>query len=336
MRDQVLGLKLILVDVDNQDDAYVIFETLNTRGKDLGVSDLVRNHLLWLLKKDNENLDLARDTFDGVLTLFRASRADINANKFILHQRLSEYSYVSEAKLFRAIRSTIGEAQAQQYLDRLRADARLYRAISEPLSPLRTWKREEMPARSSLEALAIFGVTQPLPMLLSLMRAYEAGGIKLPKLKAALAAIERFHFAFTAVASQPSSGGISSMYALHARELTAASDQQAKADVIAELSAKLREKRPPREIFVAGFMELRASELYSQQKALVTYILRRFHAEHVGGPLPAFDAMGIEHLAPQGDAGDPDLVAMVGNLLYVDDGLNEGLGRRASPPSRPF
>jgi hypothetical protein len=42
IRDAVLDLKVILVKLDDEDDAYIIFETLNTRGKDLSLADLVR------------------------------------------------------------------------------------------------------------------------------------------------------------------------------------------------------------------------------------------------------------------------------------------------------
>lgn len=335
MRDQLLGVKLILIEVDDQDDAYFIFETLNTRGKDLGVSDLVRNLLLSHLKQDNQGLDLARDTFERILVLFRSSRTDINVNKFFLHQWLSQHSYVSEAKLFRAIRSTVGKAQAQDYLDNLDYDARLYRTISEPDAPVRKWTKEERPVRDSLLALAMFGVTQPLPMLLSLFRAYERKDIKLAALKRAVKAIEDFHFAFTAVASQPSSGGISSMYALHARELAAAKTPNARSLEINTLIDKLRDRRPSKEIFVAGFQDLRASELYSHHKRLVTYILRRFHAERIGPP-PDPDAMTIEHLSNQGKAKDGDLVAMVGNLLYIDLELNGKLGSKSFSAKKPI
>jgi hypothetical protein len=328
IRNKVLALKLILIEVDNQDDAYFIFETLNTRGKNLSVSDLVRNLLMSLLKQEKAQVDLAREGFEGILVLFRSSRADINVNRFLLHQWLSQHSYVSEAKLFRAIRAEIRtKQQAKTYLGALKTDARLYRTISEPITPLRKWRKEEAPVRESLEALAIFGVTQPLPMLLSLIRAHERKDIKLAALKRAVQAIEDFHFAFTAVASQPSSGGISSMYALHARQLAAAEDPTARSKEIEALIEKLREKRPSRELFIAGFHDLRASELYSQQKRLVTYILRRFHSEHVGSP-PSPDVMTLEHIANQSKAKDDDLIAMVGNLLYVDLKLNDQLGNK--------
>lgn len=327
IRDKVLSLKLILIEMDDQDDAYFVFETLNTRGKDLGVSDLVRNLLMSHLKQDNADVDLARDAFERILDLFRFSRADINVNRFLLHQWLSQYSYTSEAKLFRSIRSRIDPNDAQAYLDQLDEDAKLYRAISEPGSPLRKWKKEERPVLDSLGALALFGVTQPLPMLLALMRAYERKEIRLAALKRAVRAVEDFHFAFTAVASQPSSGGISSMYALHARILTAAKKPDARQVEINALIAKLRGKRPSHDVFVAGFQDLRASELYSQQKRLVTYILRRFHSKHEGASADP-DVMTIEHIANQGKAADGGLVAMVGNLLYVDLDLNERLGNK--------
>lgn len=327
IRDKVLSLKLILIEVDNPDDAYFIFETLNTRGKDLGVSDLVRNLLMSHLKQDNADVDLARDAFERLLHLFRSSRADINVNKFLLHQWISTYSYTSEAKLFRAIRGRIRPEDAQEYLNVLDSDAKLYRAISEPSAPLRKWKREERPVRDSMAALSMFGVTQPLPMLLALMRAYENKEIRLPALKRAVQAIEDFHFAFTAVASQPSSGGISSMYALHARNLTDAKNPDKRSLEIKALIDKLRDKRPSRELFIAGFQDLRASEIYSQQKRLVTYILRRFHAVRDGTPVDP-DEMSLEHIANQTRTKNPDLVAMIGNILYVDHTLNGKLGEK--------
>ena len=49
LRDRLLNLQVIIVELDNEDEAYIIFETLNTRGKDLAVQDLLKNHLTRLL-----------------------------------------------------------------------------------------------------------------------------------------------------------------------------------------------------------------------------------------------------------------------------------------------
>ena len=61
IRSKLLKLKLIFVELDNEDDAYIIFETLNTRGKDLRVSDLVKNHLTKILRRKNKNVDITKD-----------------------------------------------------------------------------------------------------------------------------------------------------------------------------------------------------------------------------------------------------------------------------------
>ena len=54
IRDTVLSLKVIFVRLEDEDDAYVIFETLNTRGKDLGLADLVKNHFTRMIKKKKQ------------------------------------------------------------------------------------------------------------------------------------------------------------------------------------------------------------------------------------------------------------------------------------------
>ncbi len=60
--------------------AYVIFETLNTRGKDLTLSDLVKSHLSRLLKPTNKGVDLARDQWEEIAKTFEESQADISVS----------------------------------------------------------------------------------------------------------------------------------------------------------------------------------------------------------------------------------------------------------------
>ena len=90
----------------------------------------------------------------------------------------------------------------------------------------------------------LFRVQQQTPCVLSLVREYKEGKIKKKHLEAALIAIEKFHFLFTAVTSQRSSGGISSMYASLGRRLFEAADTHAAVDVIRDLKNKLRPKIP--------------------------------------------------------------------------------------------
>src|SRR5207249_10342921 len=107
IRDKLLGLKLIFTSLDNEDDAYLIFETLNTRGKDLTLSDLVKSHLARLLKPPNKGVDLAKDKWETINTTFEASAADLSVSTFLHHFWLSRHDYVTEKKLYKALRKQI-------------------------------------------------------------------------------------------------------------------------------------------------------------------------------------------------------------------------------------
>jgi uncharacterized protein with ParB-like and HNH nuclease domain len=140
LRDRLLRLQLISIQLNSEDDAYLIFETLNTRGKDLTVADLVKNHLTRILKTKNKGVDAAREKWEGIRAHFDESAEDIDINRFLHHSWLSRHPYLPEKKLFREIKRTIGKPVAQTYLNQLDSDAKFYRRILEPSS--HKWKKE--------------------------------------------------------------------------------------------------------------------------------------------------------------------------------------------------
>ena len=340
LRDLLLGLRVIWIEHGNEDDAYVIFETLNSRGKDLEVADLLKNHLLNRLRgTGNSSADAARGKWELMRSALEASDSQrrIDPNRFILHWWLSQHDYVAERKLFIAIKSRIKtKPLAKAALESLADDAVSYRAVVEPSS--RSWPIEEQPAKRALRALEIFGVTQPAPLLLSLMRSRESS----PKLGAShfnktLQTIERFHFQHTVVSQLRSSGGVSEMYAKTARELyTAGDDNQKRASVLASLRKKLLDRQPDREQFVLSFLDrFHFSDSYTRDSKLVRYVLETLlrHAQ----PSTGTDNLTIEHIMPQSamkEGQSFDTVAGLGNLLLVSESVNGALGSRAFPAKR--
>ncbi len=236
IRDKILSLKLIYTALENDDDAYIIFETLNTRGKDLTLSDLVKSHLARLLKPTNNGVDLAKDKWNKIHEVFEASQADLSVSTFIHHFWLSRYEYITEKKLYKAFRKRIKKDQAADVLDDLVSESKIYRFIHEPSA--RNWKKDEAEVRDALRAMNLFRIKQQLPLVLSVMRHYEDRALKTRHVRAILTAIESFHFTFTAIASQRSSGGISFMYALAARELYQAKTLEEKVKVLQDFQKK--------------------------------------------------------------------------------------------------
>ncbi|MGA2631160.1 MAG: DUF262 domain-containing HNH endonuclease family protein [Terriglobia bacterium] len=330
IRDKVLGLKLIFTSLDNDDDAYMIFETLNTRGKDLTLSDLVKSHLARLLKPTNKGVDLAKDKWVKIAETFEESQADLSISTFIHHFWLSRYEYVTEKKLYKALRKRIKKEIAAQFLDDLLRESKLYRQIHEPT--YKKWKKEDLEMRDSLDGMNLFRIKQQLPLVLAVMRHYEDRTLKPKHVEEVLSAIENFHFVFTAVASQRSSGGVSFMYASAAKNLHEASKLTDKATVLRSLREKLKTKRPPYAEFEARFLELRYSSKFTKQKKLIRYLLAKiFQRNSSGTPLDP-DKLTIEHIAPENPPGTAGLtdeqIASVGNLIVIDQTLNNKLANK--------
>jgi len=330
IRDKALGLKLIFTSLDTEDDAYLIFETLNTRGKDLTLSDLVKSHLARLLKPTNKGVDLPKDKWSEIAETFEESQADLSISTFIHHFWLSRYDYVTEKKLYKALRKRIKKDNAAQFLDDLLRESKIYRQIYEPA--YKKWKKEDLEMRDSLEAMNLFRVRQQLPLVLAVMRHYEDGTLKSQKVKDVLSAIEKFHFVFTAVASQRSSGGISLMYASAAKNLHEASNVPDKAAVLDSLHKKLKAKRPLYAEFEARFLELRYSSKFTKQRNLLRYLLARICQWNCSGAPLDMDKLTIEHIAPENPLGETVLsdeqIASVGNLIVIDQELNNKLSNK--------
>jgi hypothetical protein len=327
MRDRLLGLRVIWVELSNEDDAYVVFETLNSRGKDLEVVDLLKNLLLNKLRSSgNQAADAPREQWNRVRSGFEESQARIDVNRFVLHWWLSHRDYVAQKKLFRAIKSKIRtKEQASGALDDLEADAPLYRAIYEPES--RTWGSEEAQIPRSLTALADFRIIQPAPLLLSLLRARRDQTATLKEIIKTLQTIERFHFKFTAISQQSSSGGISVMYANYGRKLTLETDRDERHRGLRAFRQALAVRVPDQQVFENAFVDrLVLTDELSREKVLVQYVLREL-LRH-SNPTTKFEGGSVEHILPQSAISDEfpaELIGNIGNLVWLPEDINRKL-----------
>jgi uncharacterized protein with ParB-like and HNH nuclease domain len=331
IRDAVLDLKVILVKLDDEDDAYIIFETLNTRGKDLSLADLVKNHVAKHLKVKSASVDQPKIKWEKLLEILEGSSADLDVDTFIHHFWLSRYDYLAAKRLFKVLKRRIQKNDAKEFLDSLLADASLYRAIHE--KGFWKWSKQDRRIIFALEALQLFRVAQQTPCVLSLMRCFKEKKLRRAHFEDAVVAIEKFHFLFTAVTSQRSSGGISEMYASLGRRLFEARNTHAAVIVINELKAKLRGRIPGLDEVKALFPTIIFTESQTKQRNLVRYILAGFQTASIASVTIDFDGMTIEHLVPQSQIGSggftEELVGQVGNLILVPSKLNEKLANKS-------
>jgi hypothetical protein len=324
LRDCLLNLSAVALVLDDDDDAYMIFETLNTRGKDLELADLFRTHLTKCIPTKNKSVDQTRTKFDLMRRRFSNKRRKLD--DFVLHFWLSRYDYLAKRKIYKQLKREVKPNNARKFYDEFIADGNLYLDVVSPAGT--SWTFEERTASDALSAIQLFRVEQPLPFLLALYRSYKSKIISLKTCRRAFIAVEHFHFAFTAITSSRSSGGISQMYARHAARLAKANSAASAATQINELIEKLQMRRPSYDEFLASFRELRASEEFQRDKRLVAYILRKL-ALVVGDRQIDGRSQTIEHLAAQSGkntAFSAERRAEIGNLTLVSDELQGKLG----------
>jgi hypothetical protein len=334
LRDKLLGLEVIWIDNSSEDAAYILFETLNSRGRDLEVVDLLKNLLFSKLRgSGNPRADPVRDTWNAMReTIEGAGSAQLEVNRFILHWWLSREDYVAQRKLFRAIKSSVkSKTQANAMLQRLAVDAVYYRYALDP--DYRVWPPEEARVKQSLEALADFRIIQPAPLLLSLLRARFGARpqLKAAGLRVAMQTVERFHFKYTVISQLSSSGGISEMYAKAAREICNAQDSDRRSMAIRDIRTKLEERQPTKDQFVSDFIvRFVFTDKSTRDAKIVRYVLRELL--RTLQPATGLDLLTIEHIMPQSAVknglASEEMVGSIGNLILVSNDLNTRLDNK--------
>ncbi len=327
LRDAVFDLNVIVVTLDNEDDAYLIFETLNTRGKDLALSDLIRNHFTKFLKPTS-GVDQATLKWAKVLDTISSSPLTLDPDTFIVHSWQSRYDFVTKAKVFPLVKASITAKNASDHLNRFMSDSEHWRSIFDHEFK---WSPTEKEVMRSLRALRVFKVVQPAPGILSLIRAYRDDTIRYRILRDAMLMVENFHFSFNAVTSSRSSGGISGMYSSFGRQIFGANDTTKAIGAISELKSKLRARESDPDEFDVGFNQIVFTREYSSQKSLVQYILRKIAAHEEQPFIGETDDLTIEHLLSQSARKNGSTVSdigKIGNLILVDTKTNEALATK--------
>ncbi|WP_319416459.1 DUF262 domain-containing HNH endonuclease family protein [Marispirochaeta aestuarii] len=328
IRDKILNLKVIFIELDDENDAYLIFETLNTRGKDLAPSDLVKNLLSRNIKPINKDVDIVKIKWGKIVEVVENAPGEISVNNFLQHHWLANYDYTSNKKLYKQITQTIKKDQAKEYLNDLERQSKIYRYINEPR--YKDWTNEEEKIKSSLEGLDIFNVRQPLPLILSIMNKYEKKKLSKKQTINILKTVENFIFKYTAIVTTQSTGGLSMMYSSYARKLTFAKNEGDINNVLTEIKNKLRELSPDFETFRLSFNKMQFSKRYTKERRLIKYILSKFHNELNKSNITDFSQMTIEHLLPQERMNKyknaEETICSLGNLILVSKDLNGKLG----------
>jgi len=327
LRDKILNLEIIFVAVDDEVDAFTIFETLNAKGKDLTPLDLIKNQVFKNYQKQI-HINEPTDSWKEVINNSKEKNL-----KFLNYFWSSKYKKVSDRKIYKEFmkESLTIQFNYNDFLKELLEDSKTFKKIITP--KIEDWKNQgEFQVYLSLEAIQIFKIQVVTSLLISLIREYNRKNISLVYLRKALSAIEGFHFVNNAIVGARSSG-LDTMYSRISRDLYKANNKQNKHIIIDKMIDKLRGKLPNIDTFKSKLdSRLYFSSSQTKQKKLVQYVLKRFEYEKQNYNIH-LQNLSLEHIYPEkfdNHWNKIDLIYIknIGNLVLLDKDINSKVGNK--------
>lgn len=119
-------LKFIVIIVQNELDAYVLFQTLNARGVELTAADLLKNYFLNLLKNESEILNQANLMWENINNKISTEKIP----DFLRSVINSQIDLVTKNRLFKEVKKNIKTSEeAFNFISKLHSLSSLYLAL---------------------------------------------------------------------------------------------------------------------------------------------------------------------------------------------------------------
>lgn len=161
---------MIFTKIIVQDDlnAYKVFETLNARGVQLSTPDLLKNYLFSIVTKNNDIEDDELDDLDESWSELIAQLGESNVSDFVRYHYNSHRKMVTKKELFSSMRRVVTTSpEAYAYLRELIEYAPIYASL---INPSDSWwagqPQEYKCALKFLVGIRLFNIKQPLAVLL--------------------------------------------------------------------------------------------------------------------------------------------------------------------------
>ena len=162
------GLLFTTITVNDELDAYIIFETLNARGIHLSTPDLLKNYLMSVLAKEERSehyFEVCEEQWDEILKQLGVT----NFTNFLRSYIGMKKDLPSKKELFRFLKKNIQQSeQVIPYIADLKKYAAVFAALQNENDNF--WKESQgtyIEAKNYLTLLNIFNIKTPLSLLMT-------------------------------------------------------------------------------------------------------------------------------------------------------------------------
>lgn len=311
-----LRLLFIQINVEDELNAYTVFETLNARGIELSSTDLLKNYLFSLFQGPDDLREAQRQWRRIINTV-----AMEKFPEFLRYYLSLESDRVRRNRLFKLVRQSVKDpSQAFALLDGLENYSSLFIALSNSNDEFWNDTPENRPY---IRELTLFRVKQAYPTLFAAYSKFSRDNFtRLLKLVCAIA------FRYTVVSS------------LNPNQLEAVYNRIAIATMKGEISHPRQVFEKMRSLYVADEKFSQDFSLLSiptkgQKKKLIKYIICQLEKDASGIEVNE-DSFSIEHILPETptaaweqnftDSEVERMVYRLGNLTPLEASLNRQIG----------
>lgn len=157
---------VVVVEVPTESDAFLIFETLNDRGADLTIADLLKNYLFG---RSGSRLGTVKSRWiESLAQLDITAENDVFVT-FLRHYWSSRYGAVRERELYSSIKERVSTStQAVDFATKLQEASRVYAALLSSSHEL--WSEYGATARENVDTLLRLELEQYRPLLLAVVQ----------------------------------------------------------------------------------------------------------------------------------------------------------------------
>jgi len=310
-------LLFILISVDDELNAYTVFETLNARGLELTTTDLLKNYLFSRIRVPADLEAVQRRWQTLVATVDQARFPE-----FLRYHLLCEQPKVRSQRLFKLVRDrTKTPRDVFALLDDLERRSELFAAV---LDPTHEYWMELPDAKPHIRDLKLFRVRQAMPLLFAAWEVFSRDDfVRVLKL------VSTTSFRYTVI------GHLNTNVLEPVYHGAAKAVMDGDAGTPAEVFRRLEQIYVDDERTRQGFSLLAVDT--RRKKKLAKYILARLESDASGRDCdPDTDPGTIEHILPENPSAAWNeafpvekrdaAVYRIGNLTLLEAGVNRRIG----------
>jgi len=323
-------LKIIVVLVPNHANAFTIFETLNDRGLDLAISDLLKN---FLLGQSDNRLEEVQENWAKMYTLLESTDNESLVVTFIRHYWSSIYGLTRERELYNRIKRRISSKQRAVDLSiELEKAARVYVALIDTSQSY--WNDYTLESKGHMATLNLFRMTQMRPLLLAIMDKFTTNEVQ-KSLKFLVAVSVRF-----LITGGLGGGALEAQFSDRAKEI---SDE--KITTKNELRESMSRAIPSDTAFFESFKTTSVSKQYLARYYLLT-LENAARGQNNPELIPNADtsSVNLEHILPKSLSSDWNFTTdqhraylkRLGNLAIMSTRLNSEIGNSSFEVKKPY